>query len=115
VLRDLYGKVMDVAGLNRVQTISGGDYAVTTLSSGFADPHLAPAHLRELFQFRDGKGARSATIFSTQPSFLRRTRQNLRAESETAVYHQGGSEIFDGSSEPRELPRNWRTREDSHL
>eukprot|EP01041_Mallomonas_annulata_P029381 gene29381-51366_t len=57
-LRDLYSKVMgmmDVSGLNRVQTTSGGDYAVTILSFEFADPKLAPAHLCELFRFRDGK------------------------------------------------------------
>jgi ketosteroid isomerase-like protein len=57
-LRDLFTKVMgmmDVAGLNRVQTTSGGDYAVTILSFEFVDPTLAPAHLCELFRFRDGK------------------------------------------------------------
>jgi ketosteroid isomerase-like protein len=57
-LRELYTKVMgmmDVAGLNRVETTSGGDYAVTILSFEFADPELAPAHLCELFRFRDGK------------------------------------------------------------
>ncbi len=57
-LRDLYTKVMammDVAGLNRVQTTSGGDHAVTILSFEFVDPALAPAHLCELFRFRDGK------------------------------------------------------------
>lgn len=57
-LRDLYTKVMammDVAGLHRVQTTSGGDYAVTILSFEFVDPALAPAHLCELFRFRDGK------------------------------------------------------------
>jgi ketosteroid isomerase-like protein len=57
-LRDLYAKVMgmmDVSGLNRVQTTSGGDYAVTILSFEFVDPNLAPAHLCELFRFRDGK------------------------------------------------------------
>lgn len=57
-LRDLYVKVMgmvDVAGLDRVQTTAGGDYAVTILSMRFADPALAPAELCELFRFRDGK------------------------------------------------------------
>lgn len=57
-LRDLYSKVMgmmDVAGLNRVETTSGGDYAVTILSFEFVDPGLAPAHLCELFRFRNGK------------------------------------------------------------
>lgn len=57
-LRDLYTKVMammDVSGLNRVQTTSGGDYAVTILSFEFTDTKLAPAHLCELFRFRDGK------------------------------------------------------------
>lgn len=57
-LRELYGKVMgmmDVSGLSRIQTTSGGDYAVTILSFEFVDPTLAPAHLCELFRFRDGK------------------------------------------------------------
>jgi SnoaL-like domain len=57
-LRELYTKVMgmmDVSGLNRVETTSGGDYAVTILSFEFADPNLAPAHLCEMFLFRDGK------------------------------------------------------------
>ncbi len=57
-LRELFTKVMgmmDVAGLNRVQTTSGGDYDVTILSFEFVDPALQPAHLCELFRFRDGK------------------------------------------------------------
>ncbi len=57
-LKDLYIKVMgmvDAAGLERVQTTSGGDYAVTILCIRFADPALAPAELCELFRFRDGK------------------------------------------------------------
>lgn len=57
-LRDLYGKVMgmmDVAALNRIQTTTGGDYAVCILSFEFVDPSLAPAQLCELFHFRDGK------------------------------------------------------------
>lgn len=57
-LRELYAKVMgmmDVSGLNRVETTSGGDYAVTILSLEFVDPNLPPAHLCELFRFRDGK------------------------------------------------------------
>jgi ketosteroid isomerase-like protein len=57
-LRDLFTKVMgmmDVSGLNRVQTTTGGDFAVTILSFEFVNPELAPAHLCELFGFRDGK------------------------------------------------------------
>lgn len=57
-LRELFTKVMgmmDVSGLNVVQTTCGGDYAVTILSFEFVDPSLAPAHLCELFRFRDGK------------------------------------------------------------
>lgn len=57
-LRDLYLKVMDmvdVVGLDRVQTTAGGDHAVTILSFRFADPSLAPAELCEMFRFRDGK------------------------------------------------------------
>ena len=57
-LRDLFTKVMgmvDVAGLDRVQTTAGGDYAVTILSFRFADPALAPAELCEMYRFRDGK------------------------------------------------------------
>lgn len=57
-LRDLFEKVMgmmDVAGLDRVQTTVGGDYAVCILSLRFADPALAPADLCELFRFRDDR------------------------------------------------------------
>ncbi|WP_226016402.1 nuclear transport factor 2 family protein [Novosphingobium sp. FKTRR1] len=56
-LRDLFIKVMgmmDVAGLDRVETTAGKDHAITILSFRFADPALAPAHLLELFHFRDG-------------------------------------------------------------
>jgi ketosteroid isomerase-like protein len=57
-LRDLFISVMemvDVVGLDRVQTTAGGDYAVTILSFRFADLALAPAELAEMFRFRDGK------------------------------------------------------------
>jgi len=57
-LRDLYVRVMgmmEVAGLERIQTTTGGDYAVTILYFQFADPDLEPAHLCERFRFRDGK------------------------------------------------------------
>lgn len=57
-LRELYIKVMgmmDVSGLNRVQTTTGGDYAVTILSFEFQDKSLKPAHLCELFRIKDGK------------------------------------------------------------
>lgn len=57
-LKELYVKVMglvDVVGLNRVETTAGKDHAVTILSFQFADPSLPPAELCELFRFRDGK------------------------------------------------------------
>lgn len=57
-LRELYSKVMgmvDVVGLERVETTAGKDHAVTILSFRFADPSLPPAELCELFRFRDGK------------------------------------------------------------
>ncbi|WP_222558161.1 nuclear transport factor 2 family protein [Caenibius sp. WL] len=57
-LKDLFLTVMgkvDVAGLDRVLTTTGGDYAITILSMRFADPALEPAELLELFRFRDGK------------------------------------------------------------
>ncbi len=57
-LRALYVKVMgmmDVAALNRIETTTGIDHAVTILSFQFQDQALAPAHLCELFRFRDGK------------------------------------------------------------
>lgn len=57
-LKDLFTEVMgmvDVVGLDRVQTTAGGDYAVTILSFRFADPALKPAELCEMFRFRDGK------------------------------------------------------------
>lgn len=57
-LRELYTKVMgmmDVAGLDIIETTVGVDHAVTILSFRFVDPALAPAHLCELYRFRDGK------------------------------------------------------------
>jgi ketosteroid isomerase-like protein len=57
-LHELFTQVMsmvDVVGLDRVQTTAGGDYAVTILSFRFADPALKPAELCEMFRFRDGK------------------------------------------------------------
>jgi len=57
-LRDLYRDVMgmlDVAALDRHETTTGGEHAVTILTMRFADPALAPAQLCELFRFRDGK------------------------------------------------------------
>lgn len=57
-LRDLYAKVMgmmDVAGLDIVETCVGEDHAITIVSFRFADPALAPAHLCEMFVFRGDK------------------------------------------------------------
>jgi ketosteroid isomerase-like protein len=57
-LRELYTKVMgmmDVSGLNRVITTTSDDTAVCLLSFEFTDPALKPAHLAEVFRFRDGK------------------------------------------------------------
>jgi hypothetical protein len=57
-LRELFTKVMgmmDVAGLDRIETTVGGDHAVTILEFRFADPALPPAELCEMFRFRDGK------------------------------------------------------------
>lgn len=57
-LRDLFIDVfamLDVAGLERIQTVTGGDYAVTILKMQFAGEGLEDAELCELFRFRDGK------------------------------------------------------------
>ncbi len=57
-LHQLFTKVMgmmDVAGLDVVEHCPGKDHVVTILSFRFADPALAPAHLCEVFRFRDGK------------------------------------------------------------
>ena len=57
-LRELFTEVMgmmEVAGLERIQTTTGGDYAAVILYFKFADPELEPAHLCEVFRFRDGK------------------------------------------------------------
>ena len=57
-LRELFTKVMgmmDVAGLDIVETTVGKEHAITILSFRFADPALAPGHLAELYRFRDGK------------------------------------------------------------
>ena len=57
-LRELFTAVMgmmEVSALDRVETATGRDYAVTILSFRFADPSLAPGELCEVFHFRDGK------------------------------------------------------------
>jgi len=57
-LRELYAKVMtmmDVQALDVVQHTAGGDHVVTILSFVFADDGLEPAHLCEVFRFRDDK------------------------------------------------------------
>ncbi len=46
---------LDVAGLDRIQTVTGGDYAVTILKMQFAGEDLDDAELCEVFRFRDGK------------------------------------------------------------
>lgn len=72
-LRDLFTRVMgmvDVAGLDRVQTTAGGDYAVTILSFRFADPALPPAELCEMFRFRDGKCCEIKPFYFDPAQFL---------------------------------------------
>lgn len=57
-LRDLFNDVfatLDVAGLERIETVTGGDYAVTILKMQFAGEGLENAELCEMFRFRDGK------------------------------------------------------------
>ena len=54
-LRDLYTKVMtmmDVAGLELIQTTTGGDYAITLVKFAFNSPDLAQAELAEMYRFR---------------------------------------------------------------
>ena len=54
-LRELYIKVMammDVAGLELIQTLTGGDYAVTLVEFAFNSPDLARAELAEMYRFR---------------------------------------------------------------
>lgn len=55
-LQELYVRVfstLNVAGLDRIQTLTGGDYAITLLRMRF--PGGGSAELCELFRFRDGK------------------------------------------------------------
>lgn len=57
-LRDLFTQVMgmmDVAGLKRGETTTGGDFAICQVWFQFQDPSLAEGELLELFRFRDGK------------------------------------------------------------
>jgi ketosteroid isomerase-like protein len=57
-LRELYAKVMgalDVAAIERVETMVGQDKGIVMLSLRFADPSVPPAEILELFRFRDGK------------------------------------------------------------
>jgi ketosteroid isomerase-like protein len=57
-LRDLFTQVMgmmDVAGLARGETTTGGDFAVCHVTFQFQDTTLQPAELLELFRFKGGK------------------------------------------------------------
>ncbi len=57
-LRVLFTQVMgmmDVAGLKRGETTTGGDFAICQVWFQFQDETLAQAELLELFRFRDGK------------------------------------------------------------
>lgn len=57
-LQELFTAVMgmmEVSALDRGETTTGTDRAVTILSFRFADPTLAPGELCEVFHFRDGK------------------------------------------------------------
>lgn len=57
-LRDLYVRVMgmmDIAGLERGETMTGDNFAVCHVTFQFVDPTLKEAELLELFRFRDGK------------------------------------------------------------
>ena len=78
-LRELYGRVMsmmDIAALNRIQTTSGGDYAVVILSFEFTDPALAPSHLCELFRFRGDKVCEIKPYYFDPASIVAATRNN---------------------------------------
>lgn len=52
--RDVFSR-LGVAGLEMVETVAGGDYAVAILRMKFAGEGLKDAELCELFRFRDGK------------------------------------------------------------
>ncbi|RVU05751.1 nuclear transport factor 2 family protein [Novosphingobium umbonatum] len=57
-LCELYAKVigsLDVAAIEREETMVGHDMGVVKLSLRFADPAVRPAEILELFLFRDGK------------------------------------------------------------
>lgn len=57
-LRNLYTQVMglmDVAGLARGETTTGGDFAVCHVTFQFQDETLQPAELLELFRFKGNK------------------------------------------------------------
>ncbi|MFC0202850.1 nuclear transport factor 2 family protein [Novosphingobium soli] len=56
-LQDLFARVMgivDVAGLERSDLLTGENSAIAVLTMRFADPALKPAELCEMFRFRDG-------------------------------------------------------------
>ncbi|KQM17531.1 hypothetical protein ASE49_09760 [Novosphingobium sp. Leaf2] len=56
-LRELFGVALgmvDVTGLERTDLLTGKDVAIAVLTMRFADP-AKPAHLCEMFRFRDGQ------------------------------------------------------------
>lgn len=57
-LRELYTRVfslLEVSALDRLQTLTGEDCAITVLRMHFAGEGKAPAELCEMFRFRNGK------------------------------------------------------------
>lgn len=85
-LRALYETVfglVDVGGLDLLQTTAGGDHAVTILSIRYADPALKPSDLCEMFQFRDGRICLIKPYYYDPESFhaAHRAKQALAAAS----------------------------------
>lgn len=57
-LRELYSRVfglLEVSALDRLQTLTGEDCAISVLHMHFAGEGNTPAELCEMFWFRDGK------------------------------------------------------------
>ena len=82
-LRELFTKVMgmmEVSGLDRVETTTGTDHAVTILSFRFADPSLAPGELCEVFRFHDGKVCEIRPYYF-DPATMIAAHENFRAKT----------------------------------
>lgn len=87
-LKDLFTTAMgmvDIAGLERHDLLTGPDSAIAVLTMRFADPALAPAELCEMFRFRDGKCCEIKPYYYDAAPFHAAARTKTEASQDAPV------------------------------